>query len=74
MRYEDLIDHPVEELEKMIRHLGIEPNREQIARAVHNQSFKVKKRKFLLHLELRKYFYMRKGVYGEYKKILNIEY
>ncbi|OGF14604.1 hypothetical protein A3G56_01640 [Candidatus Falkowbacteria bacterium RIFCSPLOWO2_12_FULL_45_10] len=68
VRYEDLIDRPVAELEKMIRHLGIEPDRDRIAKAVHNQSFKVKKRKFLFRLELKKYFYMRKGVYGEYKK------
>lgn len=70
IRYEDLLSSTVKEAGKLVAYLGLERSRQEIERAVKNQSFDFKKREFLKAAEENKANFLRKGQHGQWKNEL----
>jgi hypothetical protein len=70
VRYEDLLANPREEARRILHHLGIERTREEIATAVHNQSFERKKETLLQSGETGRAKFLRVGKSGQWREKL----
>lgn len=67
IRYEDLLASAVKEAEKLVAYLGMERSRQEIERAVKNQSFDYKKRQFFKAKKEHQANFLRKGESGQWK-------
>lgn len=70
IRYEDLLESTVNEAGRLLAYVGIERSLPEIERAVKNQSFEFKKRKFLDQKRKSKATFLRKGESGQWKSEL----
>jgi hypothetical protein len=68
--YEELLASPEDECAKILRHLAIERSPEQIAAAIHNQSFAVKKAAFLNRGDRGRAKFLRAGTSGQWREKL----
>jgi Sulfotransferase domain len=70
VRYEDLLANPEEQACRILRHLGIERTSEEIATAVHNQSFQRKKEALFRSGETGRAKFLRVGKSGQWREKL----
>jgi hypothetical protein len=70
VRYEDLLGHPIEQCQRILRHLGFTRSNEEITRAVENQSFELKKRALLEQGETGRAKFLRVGKSGQWREHL----
>lgn len=73
IRYEDLIQDPLPQLEKVCIHVGVESDHTTLKTAVHNQSFQKRKKEFFEEGNTRKANFLRSGKTGEWKDSLDKE-
>jgi Sulfotransferase domain len=70
VRYEDLLDKPGEECDRILRHLGLDRRPDEVARAVENQSFARKKQTLLEQSETGRAKFLRVGKSGQWREQL----
>lgn len=73
VRYEDLLDHPVEESVRILDHLGMAREPAQIEDAVRKQSFEVRKQNFLEAGDEENAEFLRAGTSGRWQGALSEE-
>jgi hypothetical protein len=72
IRYEDLLLAPEKECARILRHLGLERTADEIATAIHNQSFARKKETLLEQGETGRAKFLRVGKSGQWREKLPI--
>lgn len=71
VRYEDLLAAPAEESNRILQHLGIARSPEEIAAAIHSQSFERKKEALLKSGETGRAKFLRVGKSGQWREKLS---
>ncbi len=73
IRYEDLLEKPLEEMEKVLNYLELMREQAEVLKSIESQSFETKKRAFTLRNDRKNSSFMRSGRAGDWKNYLSEE-
>lgn len=71
VRYEDLLEQPIEESLRLLEYLGLEVDQERIDEVVRRQSFKVRKQEFVEAGDIKNAAFLRSGTSGGWRDELS---
>lgn len=70
VKYEDMLDHPERECQKILMHLGLQRSQQQISEAIAKQSFQTKKAAFINMGDMRKADFMKVGKKAQWRNAM----
>jgi len=71
LKYEDLLDHPVQSCNKLLSYLGISKSNDSVTQAIDTQSFQNKRDRLKSHGMMSEYAFLRRGGYEYWRHELS---